>query len=87
MYGLTIFKNLDRVCNEFCSKTRYLVEDAINFLTAINNLRTFIRSNALALDCNVFCPQTQMPPFVLKFAIGLIRASYNESRWVWLKLI
>ena len=85
-YGLTIFKNLLRVAAVFCSNNKNLEELAINFLTAINNLRTLILSNAEDLNWSVFWPQIQTP-VCGNVAIGLILASYNWSLSDWFNLI
>ena len=84
-YGLTIFKNLCLVCKVFCSNTKYLEELAINFLSAINNLRTLILSNAVDLSWNVFWPQIQTP-VCGNVAIGLIFSLYKRSLSDWFNL-
>ena len=47
-------------------------------LSAINNLRTFTLSKALALFCKVFCPNTTTP-LPGNVAIGFTFASYKVS--------
>ena len=62
----------------FCSNTKLSATPEINCFSAINNLLTFTLSNALALFCNVFCPNTTTPDWG-KVAKGLTLASYNVS--------
>ena len=45
---------IDSLHSSVTTKARNLVDDAINFLTVINNRRTFTRSKALGLACSVF---------------------------------
>jgi len=73
-----MFKNLFLVAVVFCSNTKYLVEDAINFLSLINNLLTLILSSADGFVCKVFWPQTHTPTWG-NIAIGLTLPSYNSS--------
>ena len=70
--------NLLLVSEVFCSNTKYLDVDAINFFTAINNLLTLILSNADALSCNVFCPNATIP-CPGKEAIGFTLFSLSTS--------
>src|SRR6056300_1575153 len=60
-YGFTIDKKRFLVAAVLFSNTKYLVEDAMYFFTAINNLLTLILSNAEGLACSVFCPNTVTP--------------------------
>ena len=49
-----MFRNLFLVADVFCSNTKNLEDDAMNFFNAINNLLTLILSSADGLACNVF---------------------------------
>ena len=78
IYGFTMFKKRLLKALLFCSNTKNLEDDAINFLKLINNLLTFILSKALGLPWSVFWPNTTTP-WPGKVAIGLIRFSYKSS--------
>ena len=47
--------------------------------SSINSLRTFTLSNAVALVCNVFCPNTTVP-FPGNVANGFTLPKYSVSR-------
>ena len=59
--GFTILRNLVLVADVFCSNTKNLEEDAINFFNLINSLLTLTRSSADGRPCKVFCPHTHTP--------------------------
>ena len=77
-YGLTSAKNAFLVAFVFCSNTKLSDTCTMYDFNAINNLRTFTLSKALALFCNVFCPNTTTP-LPGNVAIGLTFASYKVS--------
>jgi hypothetical protein len=62
----------------FCSKTILPACWSKNCLIVINNLLTLIRSNADALVCNVFWPNTTTPDLG-NAVIGLTLSAYNVS--------
>ena len=68
--GLTCAKKLFLVAAVFCSNTRLSDTCEMKDLRLINNLLTFTLSNADALCCNVFWPNTTTP-LPGKVAIGL----------------
>ena len=63
----------------FCSNTKNLEDDAINFLKLINNLLTLILSKSAWFYLEVFSDQTRLHLDLGKVAIGLIRFSYKSS--------
>ena len=62
----------------FCSNTKLSAICTINDFNAINNLLTLILSNADAVDCKVFCPNTTTP-LPGNVAIGFTLPVYKLS--------
>ena len=83
--GFTMFRNLFLVADVFCSNTKNLEDDAMNFFNAINNLLTLILSSADGLAWSVFWPNT-VAPCPGNVAIGLILFSYSSSLSSWVSL-